>query len=168
MSARLVGQNQYLVVKNGLLAMLRWLRPKERLEETKIEVGLRAKLYDGVCSQTMADDASERQQLTVALQWTAAETQAPRFDVSALVLSGLDCEFVFAEAFGLYAMRRLLAACEEGEMVEDVVVTELLIEVRTSVRHVSGFAALRCLTSFPFALLEKCEKAEASPRKDEP
>jgi len=114
-----------------------------------------------VCSQTMADDASEGEQLTVALQWTAAETQASRFDVPALVLSGLDCEFVFAMAFGLCAMRRLLAVCEEGEMVEDVVVTELLSEVRTSVR-LRGFTSLDIL---PVRLARKMCKSGSVAKK---
>ena len=33
--------------------MIKFLRPKERIEEADVQSGLQALLYDGVCSQVM-------------------------------------------------------------------------------------------------------------------
>lgn len=98
----------------------------------------------------VAADVLAGEQLVLSLSWTATEAATTRFDVPALALTGLDFLFVFAVIFGLYAMHRLLAVREEGEVEEDVVLTELYSEVRKAVRHVSNVAGIRHLTYFPY------------------
>ena len=63
---------------------------------------------------------------------------------------------MLAVIFGLYAMHRLLAVKEEGEVEEDIVIEQLWAESRKAVRHVSNIAGIRTLFYFPFArLVEK-------------
>ena len=104
--------------------------------------------------------------------------------VPAVDLRGLDFLFMIAVVFGLYAMHRLLAVREEGEVEEGVVMAHIAAEARKAVRHVSNIAGLRHLYSFPFADVEaKAESGNpgqregidaervsepAVPRQDEP
>ena len=77
-------------------------------------------------------------------------------------LVGLDYLFVFAVIFGLYAMHRLLAVREEGEVEKGVVLNEFYGEVRKAVRHLSNVAGLRHLYSFPFARIEEPDKSSGT------
>ena len=71
----------------------------------------------------------------------------------AISLKGLDFLFIGSFLVGLYAMHRLLAVRETGEVEERIVMTELYAEVRKSVRHVSNVAGVRHLTYFPYYVL---------------
>ena len=110
----------------------------------------------------LAADWFTRQELVLSLRWTSAEGAETVFDLSALSLRGLDFLFMIAALFGIYAMHRLLAVREEGEVEERVVMRQLYSEVRKAVRHVSNVAGLRQQYYFPFARLEEVVTQESS------
>ncbi len=120
----------------------------------------------------LAADWFTTQELSLSLRWTSAEAADSVFDLSALSLKGLDFLFMISVLFGMYAMHRLLAVREEGEVEEKVVLSQLYSEVRKAVRHVSNVAGLRDQYSFPFARLEDvAEKTKGAPndqQADEP
>jgi hypothetical protein len=82
-------------------------------------------------------------------------SEASQYNLPAFDLKGLDFLFILAAILGLYALHRLLAVKEEGEVEEVVVRSELLVEMRKMVRHVSNVAGLRDLTSFPYMRLKR-------------
>ncbi len=102
----------------------------------------------------LAADFFANQRLSMTLTW---ERIAPstRWDLPAVSISGLDFLFLAAFVFGLYALHRLLAVREEGEVEEEVVSTEFYAQVRKGVRHVSNVAGLRQLTYFPYYVLKQ-------------
>ena len=102
----------------------------------------------------LAADWFTKQELVFSFRWTAAETGETVFDLSALSLKGLDFLFMIAVLFGIYAMHRLLAVREEGEVDEKAILSQLYSEVRKAVRHVSNVAGLRQQYYFPYAKLE--------------
>jgi MFS family permease len=107
-----------------------------------------APLCGGIAADWLA---SER--LNLQFQWSSAATNSPRMSVSALDLAGLDFVFIAAVLGGLYALHRLLAVREEGEVDDEVVSAALGNEVRKAVRHISNVAGLRHLTHFPYHVL---------------
>lgn len=115
----------------------------------------------------LAADWFATQELTLSLRWTAAETGKTVFDLSALNLRGLDFLFMIAVLFGIYAMHRLLAVREEGEVEEKVVMRQLYSEVRKAVRHISNVAGLRQQYYFPYAKLEDVAQRSESAHTDE-
>jgi len=116
----------------------------------------------------IAADAFAGEQLTVSLRWISTEVGVTRFDAPAIALRGLDFVFVVAVLLGLYALHRLLAIKEEGDVQEGVVATELYGEVRKAFRHVSNVAGLRHLTYFPYMrLMEIAGRRRASTTRSE-
>jgi len=105
----------------------------------------------------IAADWLDTQQLTLAFRWTSLVSETQPFEIPAIDLRGLDFLFVSAFFLGQYALHRLLAVREQGEVEEDIVVTEFYSEVRKAVRHVSNVAGLRQLTYFPFGRLTRDE-----------
>ncbi len=95
-------------------------------------------------------DVIARDRLQLQFNWSSVA--GDRTLLTALDLSGLDFLFVAAALFGLYALHRLLAVSEEGE-IEEGAALELYREVRRTVRNVSTVAGLRRLTYFPYSLL---------------
>jgi hypothetical protein len=115
----------------------------------------------------LAADWFAKQELALALRWTSTVTAETVFDLSALSLKGLDFLFTIAVLFGIYAMHRLLAVREEGEVEEKVVLSQLYGEVRKAVRHVSNVAGLRQQYYFPFAKLQEVARNEERAQTDE-
>ena len=103
----------------------------------------------------IAADWFSTKELSLAFRWISLESGAKPFEIPAFDLRGLDFLFVIAFLLGQYALHRLLAVKEEGEVEEDVVVNELYGQVRKAVRHVSNVAGLRQLTYFPYAILKE-------------
>jgi hypothetical protein len=154
------------------------LAPKERIDDSEVQGGLQVLLLDGVCSQIMGSFAvthsswrlrgagrglvrSARIGLHIALGVRRrAETM---FGPSTLSLRGLDFLFMIAGLVGFYAMHRLLAVREEGEVEEKVVLSQLYSEVRKAVRHVSNVAGLRQQYYFPAAKLEQLAEVDSAP-----
>ena len=74
--------------------------------------------------------------------------------------------FICAVIFGVYALHRLLAVKEQGEVEENIVVTELYAEVLKTARQVSTVTGLRYLTEFPYAILKDLPRPKARNPKD--
>lgn len=112
-------------------------------------VGGSAAIVAPLISGTAADWL-ESQQLKLTFTWVASGRQ---FLLPALDIRGLD--FVFAASFllGLFALHRLLAVKEVGEVEEAVVREQLMLEIRKVVRHVSNVAGIRQITHFPYMVL---------------
>jgi MFS family permease len=108
------------------------------------------------------------QNLRLSIEWLSAITGETRFHLPAVDLKGLDFLFVISFVFGLYAVHRLLAVREEGEVEEKVVVTHLYGEVRKAVRHVSNVAGLRHLTYFPYERLRRASGGTSAAQADAP
>jgi len=120
-----------------------------------------APLLAGVLAQSLADD-----RVTLRLDWLTGGSQRTRFSV--IDLGGLDFLFVAATLIGLYALHRLLAVEEAGEIEEDAKAL-LYQELRRSIHTVSSVAGLRRLTSFPYALLgRRPEVGDGTPTRPEP
>ncbi|MBN1585939.1 MAG: MFS transporter [Candidatus Omnitrophica bacterium] len=97
------------------------------------------------------------QELSVLIRWSS-EHIGRHFQVVAMDLRSLDFLFILAVIAGFYALARLIAVQEEGEVEEDIVLPALFSEVRKSVRHVSNVAGLRTLVYFPYSRLERFMK----------
>lgn len=119
------------------------------LATNAITSGLAATVAPAIAG--VAADRLAAEHVTLQLHWFSGD--APRLVLTALDLEGLDFVFLAAVLFGLYALHRLLAVREVGQIEEGLEVTELYREVRKAVRHVGNVAGLRRLTHFPFALL---------------
>jgi MFS family permease len=104
----------------------------------------------------LADWFSTRE-LSINLRWSSTAEVLHQFEVPALNLRGLDFLFIISVIAGLYALHRLIAIREEGEVKEKIGLTELYSQVRKAVRHVSNVAGLRTLTYFPFGRLNKSQ-----------
>jgi MFS family permease len=103
----------------------------------------------------IAADWFSTKELTLALRWVSSQALEGPFEMPAFNLRGLDFLFVGAFIFGHYALHRLLAVKEEGEVDEQIVITELYGQVRKAVRHVSNVAGLRHLTHFPLGIVAR-------------
>ena len=101
----------------------------------------------------LAADWFSRQEMSIAARWLTLAPQASQVELPVFNLRGLDFVFAFAVLLGIYAMHRLLAVREEGEIEEKIGFSFLLQQARKSVRHISNVAGLRTLTYFPYARL---------------
>lgn len=101
----------------------------------------------------IASDWFRTQRVRLNLSWTSTANGVDWATLTPLDLRGLDFLFLLAFVLGLYAMHRLLAVSEAGEVERGVVVSEFYSEVRRVVRSASSVAGLRHLTAFPYAVL---------------
>lgn len=101
--------------------------------------------------------------LTLELHWVVLGEAARSFDLIPFHLGGLDFLFAISFVLGLYAVHRLAAIREEGDVTEKVVVTELVAEVRKGVNTVATVPGLRYLTAFPFYLLRSAASVVPGP-----
>jgi len=101
----------------------------------------------------VAADIFQSEILSFNILWITSEKT--RFAFDALNVKGLDFLFIIAVLLGFYALHRLLAVKEEGEVDEDIVVSQLYGEVRSAVRNVSNVAGIRHLTYFPYGMLKR-------------
>ncbi len=77
-----------------------------------------------------------------------------------LDLQQWDFFFFFAFLIGLYSLHRLSMVGEEGEAKEQVIVEELVSEVRRDMRNFSPAGGLRDLVKFPFSTIGRQKKRE--------
>lgn len=112
----------------------------------------------------LAADWFDLQQLRFDFTWISDGEVHREYVLHALNLGSYDFLFVIAFVVGLYAMHRLLAVREEGEVKEEVVLQELYSEVRRIARHASNVAGLRHLTYFPYSLVRYVSRASESGR----
>lgn len=107
-----------------------------------------APIIAGIFADGVAD-----QELSLTLRLGAIGETTSEFVLPAINLRGLDFLFVLSFIFGLYAVHRLLAIEEHGEVEEAVVISELYAQTRRIVRTISSIEGLRHLTVFPYAKL---------------
>ena len=93
-----------------------------------------------------------KRDLTLILHWTSPDSDVV---LPALSLQHWDFFFVFATLVGAYSIHRLALVREVGEVSERVVLGELLVDAKRTVRNLSTVAGLRSLTEFPFDALRR-------------
>ena len=103
-------------------------------------------------------DLLANEHLTMEMRWTTSESL--RMMLTAIDFEGLDFLFVVAVLLGIYALHRLIAVQEKGQVDESLAVNEVYLEVRRAIRHVGNVAGLRRMTTFPFALLRPWKRGD--------
>lgn len=101
-------------------------------------------------------DFFARRELLWTLQWISPVRQ-----ISVHTLDFRHWDFFFALAFliGLYSLHRLALVREMGEVKEDVIIHELLHELKTRSLQIFGSVTmLRLIFQFPFALAKSLRK----------
>jgi len=96
---------------------------------------------------------------TRQLDWTIKYT-SPFREISFPTLNLQQWDFFFVLAFmlGLYSLHRLSLVREIGEVEEEMVVRELVTEVKLQIRTISSVAGLRHMVSFPVLILNRMMK----------
>lgn len=94
-------------------------------------------------------DIFAAKELTLTLRWSS-ESQLLAFD--AISIRHWDFFFLTAAVLGLYALHRLSLVEEVGKVEEGIVLHELLMATRRSVRTFSTVAGLRTLGGLPAGL----------------
>lgn len=97
-------------------------------------------------------DFLNNQTLSLLLQWSGGPAG---FVIETLNLRRWDFFFMFATVIGIYSIRRLAFVEEAGEVEERIVIDELLISMRQSVKNLSSIAGLRTLAEFPMTMLRR-------------
>lgn len=92
------------------------------------------------------------QELSLIVQWSG---HATGLSIQALNVRHWDFFFLFATVIGLYSIHRLAFVHEEGEVEERIVIDEVLISTRQSIKNLSSVAGLRALADFPIAMLRR-------------
>lgn len=118
-----------------------------------------------ICGGFLADYFAGRE-FSFLLNYGLIGEKISPITISALNLRGLDFLFVLAFFLGLYALHRLLAVREEGEVEERIVIQEFYSEVRKFARSVSNVAGMRTLSHFPYgAMRQQAPPAPPEPRQ---
>jgi len=107
-----------------------------------------------ICGGFLADYFAIRE-FSFVLHYGLIGGDSSTVTIPALNLRGLDFLFVLAFVLALYALHRLLAVREEGEVEERIVVQEFYDEVRKFARSVSNVAGMRTLAYFPYGSLRR-------------
>ncbi|NQU62095.1 MAG: MFS transporter [Rhodospirillales bacterium] len=92
------------------------------------------------------------QELSLVLQWSGGVADLA---IETLNLRHWDFFFLFATLIGVYSIHRLAFVEEEGEVEERIIIDEILISTRQSVKNLSSIAGLRALADFPLAMLRR-------------
>lgn len=100
------------------------------------------------------------QELSLVLQWSGG---ARELAIETLNLRHWDFFFLFATVIGIYSVHRLAFVEEAGEVEERIVIDEILIATRQSVKSLSSVAGLRALTDFPISMLRRRRRRRRRP-----
>jgi hypothetical protein len=92
------------------------------------------------------------QELALMLEWSGRGTEIV---IEALSFNPWDFYFLFAALLGAYSIHRLALIEETGEVGQRMVIDEVLMATRQTVRNLSSIAGLRALTEFPIELLRR-------------
>ncbi|NQU38404.1 MAG: MFS transporter [Lentisphaerae bacterium] len=128
------------------------LSPSEKAHGYMTVFGLVGALA-GACGPLMSGllaDFFAARELGLSLNWS---DPARQLSVHAVDLKALDFVFLIAFVVGMFAMRRLAAVKEEGEVPHDKVLGELLDQVFMPFRMVSSVEGLRNRVAQPVASL---------------
>lgn len=115
----------------------------------------------------LAADTFDRHAVSIDFHWHYEDMHQPMdLMFSAIRIHGLDFIFLISFVFGLYAIHRLLAVHEEGEVSEAVVRREFFVEVERVARKVSTVAGLRLFTDIAFSRVAGITEEEGKERSD--
>jgi MFS family permease len=96
-------------------------------------------------------DFFAQRELALVVQWFSPAQSAT---VPILIIRHWGFFFAFAALAGLFSLNRLRLVREEGEVKERIVVKELMLEARRSIRNLSTVPGLRAMAT-PIALLRR-------------
>ncbi len=115
----------------------------------------------------LAADTFERHAISIDFHWHYEDMQQP-LDImfSAIQIHGLDFIFLISFVFGLYAIHRLLAVHEEGEVSDAVVRREFFLELERVARKVSTVAGLRLFADVAFSRMAGYSKENSKKQRD--
>ena len=99
----------------------------------------------------------ENHRLSMTIRWFSIESL--QWEIPALELAGLDFLFILSFLVGIYALHRLLAVHERGEVEPEVVLDSFGLEVRKVVANLSNIEGLLDLVYFPYARLREALQA---------
>jgi MFS family permease len=88
--------------------------------------------------------------LSLDIHW---ESPVRILDIQTLYFQSWDFFFLFAFLIGFYSIHRLALVKEVGEVEENIVINELISEVRRDMRSFSTASGLRSTIQFPFSIL---------------
>lgn len=91
----------------------------------------------------------EGETVTLTFHWLSQSTGL-NIEFATLSLKGLDFLFLTAFIFGLYALHRLLAVKEVGEVEKGIVLGQFYMEIRKAVSNISNVSGMRDLVYFPY------------------
>jgi MFS family permease len=95
--------------------------------------------------------------------WTTSNGQ---LSFQTLILNNWGIVFIIAALIGVYSIHRLAMVQEAGEVKEEVVVRELMHEVRKGIRNASSAVGLQRMIEFPYTLIRRLKpSATAKPLK---
>lgn len=117
----------------------------------------------------LAADTFDPHAISINFHWHYEDAQQPMdLMFSAIQIHGLDFIFLSSFIFGLYAIHRLLAVHEEGEVSEKVVRREFFIELERVARKVSTVAGLRLFADVAFSRMAGYSRKEESKERRDP
>jgi MFS family permease len=118
----------------------------------------------GVLGGVLADFFVGRE-LTLALQWRSPDSA---LSLTTLDIRDWDFFFLFATVIGVYSIGRLALVQEPGQPASDrLVLQELILGSRQSVRNLSSVAGLKAATEFPLDLVEGRDQPKGAPPTDQ-
>jgi len=89
-------------------------------------------------------------QLSLMLKWTSP---AKELTFQTLNFQHWDFFFLFAFLIGFYSIHRLTKVKEIGEVEEDIVIQELISQVKRNMRNLSSVGGLRQMVHFPISVV---------------
>ncbi len=95
-------------------------------------------------------DFFAERQLSLVFKWTSPGRDLA-FDT--LNFQHWDFFFLFAFLIGLYCIHRLTRVKESGEVEEEIVIHELITQVRRNMRNLSTVGGLRHMVTFPVSVV---------------
>jgi MFS family permease len=95
--------------------------------------------------------------LTLTLDWHSRHTRPVSFHP--LGLQGWDFFFLFAFLIGLFSLRWLASIKETGEVEEEIVLQEIITQIRREMRNLSTIGGLRRLINFPTGFVNEFRKS---------
>ena len=113
----------------------------------------------------MSVDFFTSKEFSLTLRW-ASESQLVAFN--ALSIRHWDFLFLAAVVIGIFSIHRLSLVTEGGEVGERLIVHELMMASRRSIRTFSTFAGLRTLGAVPLGIILKTKRKGGPRRRNEP
>jgi MFS family permease len=130
------------------------LAPKGRAASYLVATSLVNSMAAGIAPVVggLTVDFFINQELALMVEWSGRGADVV---IEALNFKHWDFFFLFAALVGAYSIHRLAMVEETGEVEERIIIDEILIATRQSVKNLSSVAGLRALTEFPIEMLRR-------------